>query len=392
MTDHRDPRPFQAWLADFRATAAGTGISEPTLDAALTGLAPDPRTLAFDGRQQEYGTTFFAYLRNGISDQRIAQGRERMKRHEALLGRLERRYGVPGKVLVALWAMESDFGRHRGDFAVVRSPATLAHAGRRRDFFEGQLLAALGILDQGRAEPSALVGSWAGAMGQMQFMPTTFLDYGVDADGDGRIDIWDSVADALASAGHYLASVGWRRDLLWGREVLLPAGFDHYEARLANVRPLDHWRALGIAKGNGSALPSIAVSGAVILPAGKDGPAFLVYDNFRVLTEWNRSLFYALSVGHLADRLAGGGPLATAPPPDDRPLARRAIMAMQMDLHALGFDPGEPDGMIGFQTRQAVRDFQRAQGLPADAHATPALAADIARRARLGAAAPADGD
>ena len=388
VDSRRPPAPvaevgsFDQWMAGFQQRARMAGISEQTLSAALNGLAPNPKVLALDHRQSEYNQTFFTYLRNNISAQRIQRGRALLAQHADLLMRLENRYGVPKETLVALWAMESDFGRNTGDFSVIRSLATLAHAGRRRDFFEAELMAALRIIDQGLATPAQLRGSWAGAMGQPQFMPTTYLDYATDADGDGRADIWGSTADTLGSAANYLWSIGWQPDRTWGREVRLPNDFDYYDARLSNVLPLERWAAMGVTRANGEPLPRAPVQGAVLLPAGKDGPAFLIYDNFHAITDWNRSLHYALTVCHLSDRVAGAGPLIGQPPPGDQALARADVLAMQQGLNALGYDAGTPDGMVGFQTRHAVRDFQQRAGLPADAYPTPALIARIDAAAR----------
>lgn len=372
---------FDQWMAGFQQRARLAAIGEQTLSAALNGLQPNPKVLALDHRQREYNQTFLTYLGNNVSAQRIQRGRALLAQHANLLMRLENQYGVPQETLVALWAMESDFGRNTGNFSVIRSLATLAHAGRRRAFFEGQLMAALQIIDQRLATPTQLRGSWAGAMGQPQFMPTTYLDYATDADGDGRADIWASTADALGSAANYLWSIGWQPERIWGREVRLPKDFDYYDARLSNVLPLERWAAMGVTRANGEPLPRAPVQGAVLLPAGKDGPAFLIYDNFHVITEWNRSLHYALSVCHLSDRIAGAGPLVGRPPPGDRALARAEVLVMQQNLNALGYAAGTPDGMVGFQTRHAVREFQQRAGLPADAYPTPALIARIAKDA-----------
>lgn len=376
------PVPFANWLSNFAVRAGAAGITEQTLNSALADLQPNQQLLDLDRRQSEYNQTFFAYLHNNVSERRIQRGRKLMALHADLLAGLERRYAVPGQVLIALWGMESDFGGNTGNYALFRSLATLAHAGRRRAFFEQQLLAALQIIDQGSSTPAGLRGSWAGAMGQLQFMPTTYLDYAVDGDDDGRADIWGNPADALASGAHYLWSVGWQPDLRWGWEVRLPNGFDFYQARLSNELPLSHWHSIGVTNADGRYLPSANRKGSILLPAGKDGPAFLVTSNFHVLTEWNRSLHYALTVAHLSDRLAGGDPLQSGPPANDQRLARRDVMAMQRDLDTLGYAVGAADGMVGFQTRHAVREYQRDQGLPADAYPTSTLIARIAADAR----------
>lgn len=376
------PVTFAQWLTDFQTEAAARGISRDLLAGAFNNLVPRQEVLRRDGSQSEYNQTFFQYLNNSVSPARIERGRSMLRRHAARLNGIAGRYGVPDRVLVALWATESDFGAYTGDFSVIQSLATLAHGGRRREFFRTELMAALTIAEQGRAQLSQLKGSWAGAMGQPQFMPSTYLRYARDGDGDGDADIWGNAADVLESAANYLNQLGWQAGLPWGQEVLLPDGFDYYETDLAIRRPLAEWARRGVRGIDARPLPQSDLPGSILLPSGQHGPAFLVYDNFRVIMQWNRSLHYGLAVGHLADRLAGGGPLLGRAPPGDQALSRRAIMDLQRHLGALGLPVGAPDGMVGEQTRSAVREYQKARGITPDAYPTPPLLALIAQEAR----------
>lgn len=376
---------FTAWLADLKAEARGRGIGEQTLKA-LDGIKPLPRVLELDRSQPEFTQTFFGYLSRLVNDRRIAQGQERMRRHADLLRDVEARYGVPARFLVAFWGMETNYGATFGGFPVVEALATLAWDARRSAFFRRELLTALEIIDAGHIPAEKMIGSWAGAMGHMQFMPTTFAAHATDATGDGRIDIWGSLPDAFASAAKYLSDAGWNADHTWGREVALPAGFDIALADGKTRRMLAEWAALGLTRADGTALPVVdGMDAALILPGGARGPAFLVYDNFDTIMDWNRSTLYAIAVGHLADRLVDLPPIAKEPPPDDRPLSRADVLRMQTLLNEGGFPAGEPDGVVGSRTRAALRDFQVAAGLPPDgypsAEALTALEEAARRRA-----------
>lgn len=381
------PATFPGWLEQLRAEARRKGVSANVVTEALADIAPIPRVLELDQRQPEYTQTFRRYLEGVATDARIARGRAMMETHAALLTALEKEYGVPGRFLVAFWGLESDFGRDIGGYPVVGSLATLAYDGRREAFFRDELFKALTILDRGHITLAKMKGSWAGAMGQTQFMPSTFLRYGVDQDHDDHIDIWGSVPDALGSAANYLKSIGWSAERTWGREVLLPAKFDVTLASLnvdANetIKPLSEWAKLGVKRADGGALPSADISAALILPDGIRGPAFLVYDNYRVILKFNRSVFYAVTIGHLADRFIGAGPLA-APRVIFDPLKRDDVAALQQGLLTLGLFTNTPDGVIGPATRQAVRSFQKANGLPPDGYVDAKLIAAV--RARAGA-------
>ena len=372
---------FDAWLDGVRRDAAAAGISQATIAAALTGLAPIERVLELDGRQPEFTRTFWSYLDRAVTRDRVERGRALLAKHGGLLRKVRRRYNVQPGYLVAFWGLESDFGKYTGGFSVIGALATLAYDPRRGAFFRAQLLDALRILDQGHISVAAMEGSWAGAMGQLQFIPSTFVNYAVDFDGDGRRNIWTDLPDVFASAANYLSSIGWRGDEKWGREVRLPADFDWETASLKLRKPLEEWRRLGIRRADGGALPVADISGAIVAPGGHKGPAFLVYGNFDKILNWNRSLLYAIAVGHLADRIAGRGPLLAARPAKEEPLSRAQVEEMQGLLGALGFDAGEPDGVVGSQTRAALRAFQREADVPPDGYPTPELLASIRRSA-----------
>ncbi len=376
--------PFPDWLEAARKEALKRGIQAATVAAAFGGLTPNPRVIELDGRQPEFNQTFWRYLDGAISEARVNKGRALMREHATLLAKLEKTYGVPGRYLVAFWGMESDFGNNTGGFSVVRSLATLAYDGRRSAYFRGEMFDALTILDHGDTDVTHMMGSWAGAMGQTQFMPSAFLKYAVDQDRDGRKDIWSSTPDALGSTANYLKSLNWDGARLWGMEVHLPANFDASLASLdtdatETVKPVSSWVALGVRTANGEALPNIGGTAALILPAGIAGPAFLVSDNYRVILKYNRSTFYAVAVGYLADRLGGGGPL-TAQHQGADPLKREDILALQQGLVTLGFTPGTPDGVAGTATRQAVRAFQKANGLTPDGYIDLNLIAAVKAR------------
>lgn len=296
---------FASWLQEFRREAAAAGISAQTLDQALGGLEPLSRVVELDRKQPEFVQTLEDYVNARVSDRRIANGRRMLARYPTWLGRVEKKYGVQRRFLVALWGIETNYGEHTGSFPVIRSLATLAFDDRRAAYFRQELLYALQIVDAGHIPLARMTGSWAGAMGQCQFMPSSFRRYAVDADGDGRSDIWRSVPDVLASAANYLASIGWHDDQTWGRAVRLPKNFDVSLAGLDTRLPLARWRSLGVRRSNNRPLPVRPdMEASLLLPEGAQGPAYLVYDNFRTLLAWNRSNAFAIAVGTLADRLA----------------------------------------------------------------------------------------
>ncbi|MGW8161646.1 MAG: lytic murein transglycosylase [Desulfobulbales bacterium] len=364
---------FPTWLDGLRQEARAQGISEKTLHDALDDLQPIPRVIELDRRQPEFVQTFWHYLDSRVTPARIERGRMLLEVHAELLARIEKQYGVQPRFLVAFWALETNLGDYLGSFPVIGSLATLAYDERRSNFFRSELLAALTIIDGGHISPGEMLGSWAGAMGQPQFMPSTFVRFAVDADGDGKRDIWHSLPDIFASAANFLAKSGWQDDQTWGREVKLPAGFDLDMTGLDVEKTLTAWQVLGVRKINGDDLPRVNIKGSIILPAGYTGPAFLVYNNYRTILQWNRSDLYAIAVGYLADRIAGQGPLATARPAAEQQLSRSQIEKIQELLTARGFDPGSIDGIIGSQTRRAIKEFQRTAKLPTDGYPTPEL-------------------
>ena len=362
---------FAQWREAFRDQALAAGIRAEVFEQAFARVYPDPAVIRADRSQPEFTRPVWEYLDSAASPQRVRRGQHLLAEHAMTLAAIERHYGVEREILVAVWGMESNFGSYMGNRNVIRSLATLAHEGRRPQFARDQLLAALQILQQGDVTPGHMLGSWAGAMGQTQFIPTTYQRYAVDFDGDGRRDIWDSSADALASTANYLRASGWQRGQGWGLEVRLPAGFDYALADPEVRKPLSEWRALGVRPQHGltrqwdDALPA-----TLLLPAGHRGPAFLVSGNFRSILKYNNSTAYALGIGLLAERFGGGGQIIGSWPRSEKPLSRAERIELQQQLAARGFDPGLADGIIGANTRRAVRASQQQLGWPADGHPT----------------------
>lgn len=380
-----DPN-FDAWAGSFFAKAVAAGWPTDLLRRELAGLTPDDRVVAADRKQPEFSRGVGAYLSSAASDEKAAAARAKLAQMQVWLSRIERDYGVPAEVLVAIWAVESAFGQVQGDYDAVRSLATLAADGRRREWAEGQLYAALRIISTGEAPRAKLRGSWAGAMGQTQFMPDTYLTTAVDIDGDGKRDIWASAPDALGSAANLLRKAGWKPGQGWAREVILPAGFD-YSLAEGPRHPPAHWAGRGVrrADGYGWAAADAAVEVGLILPAGAAGPAFLVLPNHFVIRAYNNSTSYALAVGLLADKMKGGGRLVT-PWPAEAPMSRADRIGAQNALNALGFPVGEADGVVGVQTRASLRAWQKARGLAADGYLTAELSRRLQQEAGLSAA------
>ncbi len=295
---------FSAWLDALRAEARQSGISEATITASLGGVEPVARVLELDRSQPRAAAKFCEYFGKRLTNTRIERGRRMLEEHRAVLQTVSQQYGVAPRFLIALWALESNFGDYTGEYRVIDALATLAFDERRGPMFRRQLLAALRIVDQGHQHPARMTGSWAGAMGQVQFMPTTFLDYAVDHDGDGRRDVWESLPDAFASAAHYLRRSGWNTDQTWGREVKLPATLARDKAALAQRKTLADWQRAGVRQRNGMDLPQANLQGSIVLPSGNPAQAYLVYHNFNVLLRWNNSSFFGISVGSLADELS----------------------------------------------------------------------------------------
>ncbi|MEE7503022.1 lytic murein transglycosylase [Methylobacterium mesophilicum] len=360
---------FRAFVEALRPDAAARGVSAATFDAAFRGITgPDPGILARTRRQSEFVRPVWEYLVGAVSTARLARGRARAAALASTLTAIEGRTGVPGPVVMAIWGVESDFGASAGSVPTVRALATLAEARHRGSLFRDELLAALTILQRGDIAPDRMSGSWAGAMGQVQFLPSTYLAHAVDFDGDGRRDIWTSEADSLASIAAYLKDLGWDPALSWGYEVLLPRDFDL--SRYAG--DLGSFAERGVRRTDGKALPG-AGRASLLLPGGLGAPVFLITDNFEVIRGYNTSDSYALAVGHLADRLAGGNPLAAPWPAAGARLDGPGLRGLQTGLAAAGFYDGPTDGRAGPKLREAVRRYQISVGLPADGYATPAL-------------------
>ena len=299
---------FANWLKDLRTEAIEAGISEATVEIALAGITPIERVIERDQNQPEFRLDFWTYLDRVASEERIEQGRRLLESHRGLLADITARHGIPGSVLVAAWGIESNFGANLGGFPVIQALVTLAHDKRRAAMFRRETIHALRILDQGHIALADMQGSWAGAMGQVQFMPSTFVDFARDGDGDGRKDIWQSTADALESAAGFMATA-WQPGYIWGRQVQIPSGFDRSLSGLDTMKPIDEWQVLGVRRIDDAALPLADIQGSIVLPSEGPEPAFLIYQNYRAFFRWNRSHFFAITLGNLADRIAGHGPL-----------------------------------------------------------------------------------
>ncbi|TDK42394.1 lytic murein transglycosylase [Antarcticimicrobium luteum] len=359
------PNPaFDSWVAGFRARAAAQGIDPQVAARAFRGAGYLPGVIERDRNQTEFTRSLEDYLAIAASDERVATGRAMLRRHGALLARIEAHYGVEAPVVCAIWGLESRYGARRGDVPVISALATLAYDGRRGAFYEKQLIAALRILQNGDTTADRMVGSWAGAMGHTQFIPTSYQAYAVDFTGDGRRDIWsDDPTDALASAAAYLSRSGWRRGQPWGLEVALPQGFDMGLTGRGTSRGAGQWAALGLRAASGGALPDHGPA-SVLAPAGAGAPAFLVFRNFSVILRYNNAEKYGIGIGHLSDRIAGGPPLYGRFGPDATGLTLADRKALQQRLTRAGYDTQGADGVIGDNTRTAITAYQRARGLP----------------------------
>lgn len=364
---------FDEWLAAFRQDAIRQGISAATLDAALTGIEPAPKVVEQDRSQPEFVRTFSNYLEQRATPQRIERGQQVLQEHQALFDEVEARYGVPRQILASFWGLETNYGTHKGNYPIPAALATLAYEGRRHDFFRAQLMDAMRILEAGHVPPEIMRGSWAGAMGHMQFMPSTFLGYGVDGDDDGRIDLWRSLPDAMHSAAHYLQSLGWSSNEPAAVEVQLPADFDWQQAQLMQRKSVADWAAQGVKPANGTTLPEVSGVAAIVLPQGWRGPAIMVFENFHVIMQWNRSVNYALAVAHLADRVQGAGPLTAIANAEQGALSLEQMKFVQQKLVEQGFDAGAADGYPGLRTQSAIRQYQQSHALPSDGYASPSL-------------------
>ncbi len=361
---------FDAWLDAFGGRAAAAGIAQVVYAPALTGLTFDEAIIKRDRNQSEFTKTIWDYLDTAASDDRVTNGRAAVAANADLLARIEAAYGVDRYVVAAIWGLESAYGTYRGRDNTVEVLAMLAYDGRRAAFFEAQLLAALRILAKGDVTAARMRGSWAGAMGHTQFMPTSWWDHAVDFDGDGRRNIWDdNPADALASTAAYLKHFGWKTGQPWGLEITLPPGFDYDQTTERVKKPVAEWAAMGVAPAAGGALPDHGIA-SVLLPGGARGAAFLIFPNFQVIERYNTADAYIIAVGHLADRLRGGPPIMAGWPRDLRALSLPERMDLQALLGAAGFDPQGVDGRIGPNTIAAVKAYQKANGLVPDGYAS----------------------
>ena len=366
---------FNQWVREFWPTARANGISEQTFNRAFANVAPDPSVIKAASHQAEFVKPIWEYLDSAVSDKRVANGRRMKAQHSRVLDAVEAKYGVDRHVLLAIWGMESSYGavldNPRIVKPVIRSLATLAYQGGRRSRFgREQLIAALKILERGDITPERMTGSWAGAMGHTQFIPTTFNAYAVDFDGDGRRDIWSNVADALGSTAHYLRRSGWEPGKTWGYEVVLPEGFNYALADRKTRRSLAEWSKFGIKRTRNRDFPRLDDQAMLIVPAGANGPAFSMLKNFNAILRYNNATSYAIGVGHLADRIRGGSGFAQSWPRGDTPLTRTQRRELQQVLTSRGFSLGDIDGKIGPKTQAAIRAFQKSQGLIPDGYAS----------------------
>ncbi len=357
---------LETWVEAFRPRALAAGVPAATFDAALRGVAFDPKVVERDRNQNEFTKTVWDYLDTAVSEDRVALGIKALDRNRDLLERIEADYGVEKEIVVAVWGLESAYGTFRGDLPVLGSLATLAYDGRRGAFFEAELIAALKIVDGGHVE--TFTGSWAGASGHTQFMPSSWQNFAVDFDGDGKRNLWgEDPADALASTANYLRHWGWTMGQPWGLEVTLPEGFDYDQTTERVVKPVADWQALGVRTATGDDLPDHG-PGSILLPGGHRGAAFLIWPNFQVIEHYNTADAYIIGIGHLADRIKGGPPIAAAWPRELRALTLNERKELQDLLGRAGFDPGGVDGRMGPKTIAAVKAFQKARGRVPDGY------------------------
>lgn len=369
---------FNRFIKDFWPTAKSAGISAQTYNAVFTGMKPDEDTLRLMNKQSEFVKPIWEYLDSAVSDARVEKGREMLKKYEPVLRQIESRFGVDREAVLAIWGMETNYGGYMGRHNVIQALTTLAYAApRRKKFWRKELVTALGIVQAGHVRFADMEGSWAGAMGHTQFMPSSWKAYAADYDGDGRRDIWTSIPDALASTASYLKRHGWQTGKTWGYEVKLPSGFNYHLADGDKTLTLGEWQRYGIRRSNGKPFPRPSDKGILVLPAGSAGPAFLMLRNFYVIKRYNNATAYALAVGHLADRIIGGGALAGDWSREHLPLTRSETSELQALLNKRGFSVGAADGKIGPATRRGIRAYQQSRGLVPDGYASVVLLAHL---------------
>jgi lytic murein transglycosylase len=372
---------FRQCLGSLWPMAAKRGVSRRTYDAATRGLEPDLEIMELLDRQPEFSKPVWEYLDILVNEKRIATGREMLAAHARVFDAMERAYGVDRHIVTAIWGVESNYGTQGGERPVIRSTATLACIGRRQNYFRDEFVAALEILERGDVPSEHLIGSWAGAFGPTQIMPTSFKRFAIDFDGDGRRNVVNSIPDVIGSTANNLKKSGWHAGATWGYEVTVPETFNFLLVDRAVRKSLREWESLGVRRVGGQGFPRSSDMGSLMLPAGANGPAFVVIDNFRAIMKYNPSESYALAIGHLADRLRGGGAFVQAWPRDQLPLSRTERFELQERLASLGFLKDQPDGRLGPQTRAAVRDFQARAGLVPDGFASSKVLERM-RRAR----------
>lgn len=361
---------FQRWIDGFRSRARAEGIGDSVLNAAFEGVRYNTDIIQRDRNQSEFTKQIWEYLDSAASETRVNNGRAAYRQNQRLLSEIEARYGVEAEVVTAIWGLESAYGAFRGNEPVIEALATLAFDGRRGRFFESQLIAALKIIQAGDVPPRSMTGSWAGAMGHTQFIPTSYLSYAVDFRGDGKRDIWsDDPTDALASTAAYLKRFGWTKGQPWGVEVALPQGFDYSQTGERIKKSPAEWAAMGVRDTSGAKVPDHGRA-SILLPAGSQGAAFMIFDNFHVIERYNTADAYVIGVGHLSDRIRGDGPILADWPRGDRNLRFAEKKEMQRLLTARGFNTQGVDGIIGPNTIQAIRRFQSTQGLVQDGYAS----------------------
>ena len=361
---------FPNCVAGMWPDAARRGVSRESFERYTAGLTPDLRLMNLMDSQPEFTKAIWDYLDILVSDTRVARGREILAQYKPQFDAMERAYGVDRYIVASIWGIESNYGTQGGDRSVVNSTATLACVGRRQAYFKDEFLSALEILHRGDVRPEHLKGSWAGAFGGTQFMPTSFKRFAVDFDGDGRRDVVDNPTDLIASTANNLKKDGWQSGQTWGYEVVVPKGFNYMLADRAKSMTLAQWQHLGVARPGGKAFPRPGEKAYLLAPAGAEGPGFLMLQNFRVIMKYNPAEAYALAIGHFADRLRGGQPFVQPWPRQERVLSRAERLELQQLLAQRGFYRGTPDGQIGSQTREALRGFQASIGTPADGFAS----------------------
>lgn len=370
---------FATWRQDFRTRALTKGITAATFDRAFKDVTLDQKVIKLDGSQAEFTRQIWEYLDTATSATRVTTGREKWQSMEKTLAAIEARYQVDAKVVMSVWGMETNYGSYRGNINTIAGLATLAFEGRRRTFAEAELIGALKILQAGDVTPEMMRGSWAGAMGHTQFMPTSYLRYAQDFNGDGKRDIWsEDPTDALASTAAYLAHFGWQRGAPWGVEIKLPPKFDYASADQNNLKPVSYWHERGVTTIDGKALPDFG-DAAILVPAGAQGPVFVIFKNFKVIRRYNNATSYAMAVGHLGDKLDGAQDFVASWPRSERALSRAEKISLQKTLTAKGFDTQGADGVIGPNTINAIRAYQQSKQQVADGYASASLLEQLKR-------------